>query len=198
MLAWPRSILFYVVCCVFLLTLPACFSESKTFKNTDITGSALTLDFQLKNSQGQAVNVASFKGKVLVVFFGFIHCPDVCPTTLQIMAKSLGYLSATEQEKVAVVFITLDPVRDTPVLLAQYPTQFNPNFIGLTGTEQQIEHAAKGLRVFYQKVPGASAENYAYDHTASSYIADSNGRLRLLVRHNTSPEDIAADLKQLL
>ncbi len=184
--------------CVLFGLLSGCFLERPTFKNTDITGSSLTLDFHLKNSQGEPLKVADFKGKVLMVFFGFIHCPDVCPTTLQTIAKGLSYLSAVEQAKVAVVFITLDPGRDTPDLLAQYPAQFNADFIGLTGSDEQIAYAAKGLRVFYQKVPGSSAENYSYDHTASLYVADPSGRLRLLIKHNASPEDIAADLKQLL
>lgn len=179
------------------VALAACSPAPVSFKNTDITGSALTADFELQDVNGSTVRKSDFKGQLLVLFFGFTQCPDVCPTTLQNMAEVMKRLGP-DAGRVRVVFVTLDPARDTPELLKAYVPQFHPTFSALTGTDAQIAAAAKGLRIFYQKVDGKTATSYTFDHTASAYVVDTQGTLRLLVRHAATPDDIATDLKQLL
>lgn len=190
---WYRFFLGLLLSALFL----GCSPKAPQFKSTDITGSALTADFVLQGLDGQTVKTSDFLGKTLIVFFGFTQCPDVCPTTLQTLAQTMDILGA-DQDKVAVVFITLDPARDTPELLKAYVPQFNPRFTALTGSNEQIAAAAKGMRVFYQKVDGQTASSYTFDHTASSYVIDPKGTLRLLIRHGASPSDVAGDLKVLI
>lgn len=180
-----------------LMALAACSPKPVQFKNTDITGSALTADFQLQDLDGKTVTKADYAGKLLVLFFGFTQCPDVCPTTLQNMAEVMKRLGK-DADRVAVVFVTLDPQRDRPEILKAYVPQFNPAFSALTGSDEQIANAAKGLRIFYQKVEGKTETSYTFDHTASSYVVDAKGVLRLLLRHAASPDDIASDLKALI
>ncbi len=179
------------------LGLSACSPKPVQFKNTDITGSALSADFQLQDLDGKPVTKADFAGKQLVLFFGFTQCPDVCPTTLQNMSEVMKRLG-DDAGKVSVVFVTLDPARDKPELLKAYVPQFNPSFTALTGTDEQISNAAKGLRIFYQKVEGKTETSYTFDHTASAYVVDAKGVLRLMVRHAASADDVAADLKALI
>jgi protein SCO1/2 len=141
--------------------------------------------------------LTDFKGKAVVVFFGFTHCPDVCPTTLAELAtvmKELGPLA----DKVQVLFITVDPERDTPELLAKYVPAFDPRFLGLAGSVAETEQVAKQFKAFYQKVPGKTSGSYTVDHTAGSYIFDPQGRIRLFVRHGQGTEPIVHDLKRLL
>jgi protein SCO1/2 len=180
-----------------LASLGACAPEPVKFKNTDITGSALNPDFSLMDPAGKPVSLASFKGQVVVVFFGFTQCPDVCPTTLQTLTQVMERLG-DKQEKVSVVFITLDPERDTPEVLAQYLPQFNKRFVGLTGSKEALAEAAKGYRVFSQRVDGKTASSYTFDHTASSYVIDTKGVLRLLVRHAAEVADVQSDIALLL
>lgn len=173
-------------------------SQAKTpFKNTDLTGLNYGNDFALKDHTGQVRKLTDFKGKAVVVFFGFTHCPDVCPTTLAELAtvmKELGPLA----DKVQVLFITVDPERDTPELLAKYVPAFDPRFLGLVGSVAETEQVAKQFKAFYQKVPGKTAGSYTVDHTAGSYIFDPQGRIRLFVRHGQGTEPIVHDLKLLL
>jgi protein SCO1 len=168
-----------------------------SFKNTDLTGLNYGNDFALKDHTGQIRKLADFKGNAVIVFFGFTHCPDVCPTTLAELAtvmKELGPLA----DKVQVLFITVDPERDTPELLAKYVPAFDPRFLGLVGTVAETEQVAKQFKAFYQKVPGKTAGSYTVDHTAGSYIFDPQGRIRLFVRHGQGTEPIVHDLKLLL
>lgn len=167
------------------------------FKNTDITGLDYAKDFALPDHNGKMRTLADFKGKAVVVFFGYTQCPDVCPTTMAEMAtvmKELGPLA----NKVQVLFITIDPERDTPELLAKYVPAFDPRFLGLSGDKAAIEKVAKEFRVFYQKVPGKTPGSYTMDHTAGSYVFDPQGRIRLFVRHGQGAEPIVHDLKLLL
>lgn len=197
MLSTLRKIPLLLGLLALLASLWSCSPKPVQFKNTDITGSALSADFELLDLNGKPVRKADFAGKVLVLFFGFTQCPDVCPTTLQNMASVMQALG-TDADKVAVVFVTLDPARDTPELLKAYVPQFNPSFTALTGSDEQIAAAAKGLRIFYQKVEGKTPTSYTFDHTASSYVIDAKGTLRLLVRHAAPAEDIASDLRELI
>ena len=170
---------------------------SKTFMNSDVTGLGYARDFALNDQDGKPRTLADFKGKAVVIFFGYTHCPDVCPTTMSEMAAVMKQLGP-DAEKVQVLFVTVDPERDTPALLKQYVPAFDPRFIALSGDQEATAKVAKEFRVFYQKVPGKEAGSYTVDHTAASYVFDPQGRVRLFVRHGQGPEPIAQDLKVLL
>jgi protein SCO1/2 len=167
------------------------------FKNTDITGLDYAKDFALPDHHGELRTLADFKGKAVVVFFGFTQCPDVCPTTMAEMATVMQQLGP-QADKVQVLFITVDPERDTPELLAQYVPAFDSRFLGLVGDKAATDKVVKEFKVFYQKVPGKEPGSYTVDHTAGSYVFDPEGRIRLFVRHGQGAEPIAHDLKLLL
>jgi protein SCO1/2 len=175
----------------------ACDSGAPRFNNVDVTGANYAHDFRLTDPSGATRTLADFRGKVVVVFFGFTQCPDVCPTTLSDMAEVRKRLGASG-EQVQVIFVTLDPERDTPQVLAQYVPAFDPTFIGLRGTPEETAAVAKDFKVFYQKVAGRTETSYTLDHTAGSYVFDRDGRLRLFVRHANGIDPILADLKRLL
>lgn len=171
--------------------------QAEPFKNTDITGLEYAKDFALTDYTGKLRTLADFKGKVVVLFFGYTQCPDVCPTTMAEMAsvmKQLGPLA----DKVQVLFVTVDPARDTPALLSKYVPAFDPRFLGLVGDQAATEKIAKDFRVFYQKVPGKTSGSYTIDHSAGSYVFDTQGRVRLFIRNGQGPEPIVHDLKVLL
>jgi protein SCO1/2 len=178
------------------VALGGCSGSGPSFKNTDITGADYGKDFTLTDHTGKTRTLADFRGKVLVVFFGYTHCPDVCPTTLadlKIAKEQLGRDGARLQ----VVFVTVDPERDTRELLANYVPAFDPSFLGLYGDVAGTARVAKEFKVFYQKVPGKTPASYTVDHTAGSYVFDSQGRLRLFVRPGNI-QNLVADLKTLL
>ncbi|MBK4734746.1 SCO family protein [Noviherbaspirillum pedocola] len=176
---------------------PAAASSQAQFRNTDVTGLGYARDFTLTDQNGKPRTLADFRGKAVVVFFGYTHCPDVCPTTMAEMAGVMKELGP-QADRVQVLFITLDPARDTPEVLKAYVPAFDPRFLGLSGSQEQIDAVAKEFRVFYQKVPGKEPGSYTLDHTAGSYVFDPQGRVRLFVRHGQGPEPIAHDLKLLL
>lgn len=167
------------------------------FKNTDVTGLDYAKDFALPDHNGKMRTLADFKGKAVVVFFGYTQCPDVCPTTMSEMAAVMQQLGPLA-DKVQVLFVTVDPERDTPELLSKYVPAFDPRFLGLVGDKAATEKIAREFRVFYQKVPGKAPGSYTMDHTAGSYIFDPQGRIRLFVRHGQGAEPITHDLKLLL
>jgi protein SCO1/2 len=179
------------------LLLAACGPDKPQFANTDLSGADYAQDFALTDHTGQRRTLADFRGKAVVVFFGYTQCPDVCPTTMTGMAEAMKLLGE-DTRKVQVLFITVDPERDTPQLLAQYVPVFNPSFLGLYADGATIAKTAQAFRVFYQKQPGSSPNTYTVDHSAGSYLYDPQGRLRLYVRHGEKPELIAQDLKLLL
>lgn len=168
-----------------------------SFKNTDITGIDYARDFALADHSGRARSLADFKGKAVVMFFGYTQCPDVCPTTMAEMAGVMQQLGPLA-DKVQVLFVTLDPERDTAALLSKYVPAFDPRFLGLVGDQAATEKVAKEFRVFFQKVPGKEPGSYTLDHSAGSYVFDPQGRVRLFVRHGQGPEPIVHDLKLLL
>ncbi len=170
---------------------------TSSFKNTDVTGLDYAKDFALPDFNGKMRTLADFKGKAVVVFFGYTQCPDVCPTTMAEMATVMQELGPLA-DKVQVLFITVDPERDTPELLSQYVPSFDPRFLGLVGNKAETEKVAKEFKVFYQKVPGKEPGSYTMDHTAGSYVFDPQGRIRLFVRHGQGAEPIVHDLKLLL
>ena len=186
-----------LVLIVIALVIGGCTPSGPTFRNVDITGADYGKDFALTDHTGRPRTLADFKGKVVVMFFGYTHCPDVCPTTmaeLNLVLKELG----SEAARVQVLFVTLDPERDTQALLAQYVPAFNSGFLGLYSDVATTARVAKDFKVFFQKVPGSSPDNYTMDHTAGSYVFDEQGRLRLFVRHGGSSEPLLDDLKTLL
>jgi protein SCO1/2 len=174
-------------------------SPKPSFKNVDITGStAFGNNFSLLDANGNKKTMADYKGKVVVVFFGFTQCPDVCPTTLTEMDEALKLLGP-KADKVQVIFITVDPERDTASVLAQYVPAFNPRFVGLRPADEAgLEKVAKDFRIYYKKVPGSKPGSYTMDHSAGSYVFDQNGQLRLYIKHAQGPEVLAHDLKNIL
>lgn len=179
------------------LVLASCSGGGPAFRSTDITGAGLGRDFKLIDHNGQPRTLADFHGKVLVVFFGFTHCPDVCPITLSELARALKQLGADAQ-RVQVVMITVDPERDTPEVLRRYVTALDPGFLGLTGDPEAISAAAREFKVFYQKSPGATAQAYSVDHSSGTFVYDAAGRLRLLVGYGQGADVFAHDIGQLL
>jgi len=151
--------------------------------------------FDLVDARGKPRTLGDFNGQVLVLFFGFVQCPDVCPATL-VRAAQVKRLLGADAPRVQVAFVTVDPERDTPEILDTYTTAFDPDFIGLTGTAEQIAATAKEFKVFYQKVPTVSS--YTIDHTALSYVFDARGRLQLALRHDQSAFEVADDLRKVL
>ena len=170
---------------------------STTFKNSDVTGLGYARDFALNDHDGKPRTLADFKGKAVVMFFGYTHCPDVCPTTMSEMAAVMKQLGP-DADRVQVLFVTLDPERDKPELLKAYVPGFDPRFIALSGDQEATARVAKEFKVFYQKSPGKTPDSYTMDHTAASYVFDPQGRARLFVRHGQGPEPIVHDLKILL
>lgn len=189
--------MFRVAAIFVALALAACGMGKPQFNNTDITGADYGKSLRLPDFTGKVRTLADFKGSAVIVFFGFTQCPDVCPTTLAEM-KSVKQLLGEDAKRFQVLFVTVDPERDTPELLSKYVTAFDPTFLGLRGDPKATAEVAKEFKVFYQKVPGATPDTYSVDHTAGSYIFDPQGRLRLFVRHGQSADKIAADIKVLL
>lgn len=187
-------------CCVatLLLILMAC-SPKPEFKNIDITGgTAFGKDFSLVDPDGKVRTLADFKGKVVMMFFGYTQCPDVCPTTLTEMQQVMTILGP-QSDKVQVLFVTVDPQRDTASILKQYVPAFDPRFLGLSPADDAaLEKVAKDFKIYYKKVPGVSSGSYTMDHTAGSYAFDPDGRLRLYIKHAQGPETLVHDLKELL
>lgn len=179
------------------LLLAACSPKPVSFHATDITGGAFEPGFELTDHNGQRRTLADFRGKVVTVFFGFTHCPDVCPTTM-IEMKEVMALLGSDADKVQVLFVTVDPERDTAEVLHAYVPVFDPRFLGLYGNDEETAKVARGYRVFYEKVPGTTDDDYQVNHTAASYVIDPQGRRRLFVRYGEGPEDLASDIRKLL
>jgi protein SCO1 len=183
--------------CVIAL-LAACSAERKpAFKGIDITGAEYARQLALPDASGKSRTLADFKGKVVVVFFGFTQCPDVCPTALTEIAEVKQKLGA-DGDKVQSVFVTVDPERDTPELVGAYVAAFGRDFVALRGTLEQTQAAAKEFKVFFAKVPGKTEGSYTMDHTAGSFVFDPAGRVRLFVRNGAGVEAMASDIKLLL
>lgn len=179
------------------LLLAACSVERPAFKGIDITGAQYARQLDLPDSGGRARNLTDFKGKVVVVFFGFTQCPEVCPTTLAEIGEIKRTLGS-EGDKVQALFVTLDPERDTPEVLSAYMANFGRDFIALRGSLAQTAAAAKEFKIFFAKVPGESADSYSIDHTAGSFVIDAQGRTRLFFRYGSGVEAMAHDIKLLL
>lgn len=165
------------------------------YNGIDITGANYAQDFRLTDADGRERTVADFKGKAVMLFFGFTQCPDVCPTAL-VRAAEIRRMLGADGERLQVVFVTIDPERDTPVVLKAYAQAFDPSFIGLYGDLEKTAETAKAFKAFYRKVPtGAS---YTMDHSTFSYVFDPSGKIRLVLRHEQSAQECADDLRKVL
>lgn len=165
------------------------------FHGLDLTGASYGRDFRLLDAQGREHSLADFRGKVVLLYFGFTQCPDVCPTALSRAAEVKTLLGA-EGERLQVIFVTIDPERDTPQVIQPYVAAFDPSFLGLYGDAQRTRETAAEFKVFYQKVP--TGGSYTMDHSTLSYVFDPQGRLRLALRHEQNAQDYAQDLQRLL
>lgn len=181
------------------LALSACTKppEREPFKAIDITGANYARDFSLTDENGQHRTLADFRGKVVLMFFGYTQCPDVCPTTMADFASVIKRLGPDGKE-VQVLFVTIDPARDTADVLKHYVANFAPDFLGLYGTDAQTAAVAKEFKVFYQKVDGPTENSYSMDHTPAIYAFDAAGHVRLYIAPNATPDDVAHDVKLLL
>lgn len=167
------------------------------FLATDITGAPWGKDFRLTDHTGKERTLADFRGKIVAIFFGYTHCPDVCPTTLSDFAMAINELGA-DGEKVQVLFVTVDPERDTAELLGKYVPSFNPRFLGMYTDPVSLAELAREFKVVYQKNSVKGPAEYLIDHSAGTYVFDSQGRLRLHIAYGTGPVAIAQDLRTLL
>lgn len=167
------------------------------FHSTDITGAEFARHLDLPDADGRMRSLADWRGKVTVVFFGYMQCPDVCPTTMAELAglrKSLG----AQGDRLQTVFVTIDPERDTAELLKAYVSNFGPGVTALRGSAEQTVAAAKEFKVFFQKVPGKTPGSYTMDHSAASFVFDTGGKARLYVQYGGDPKGFAADIRQLV
>jgi protein SCO1/2 len=195
-----KKLLTVLAACALTLSLAGCdkagsSKPAPSFQSTDVTGLDYAKGFSLVDHTGKPRTLADFKGAL--VFFGYTQCPDVCPTTMAEMASVMQKLGP-QADQVQVLFITLDPERDTQQLLAQYVPAFDKRFIGLRGTLDQTAKTAKEFKVFYTKVPGEDPKTYTIDHTAGTYVFDRDGKLRLFIKHDEAPDAIVHDIRQLL
>lgn len=177
--------------------LAGCGQSGPIFNSVDVTGADYGNGFSLTDHTGAQRTLEDYKGKVVTLFFGFTHCPDVCPTSLATMKQALTLLGP-DAARVQVLFVTVDPERDSAELLANYVPKFDPSFVGLRGDLASTAAVAKEYKIFFQKVPGSTPDSYTLDHSAGTYVHDAQGRLRLFIRHGESPQKIADDLKILL
>ncbi|MBV8464310.1 MAG: SCO family protein [Burkholderiales bacterium] len=195
-----RGLLRFGLIALMALILTACGGKDKpAFQSTDVTDAPMGGDFRLTDHTGQSKSLADYHGKVVVVFFGYTHCPDACPTTMAELAGAMKQLG-DKANQVQVLFISVDPERDSKELLAQYVPAFDARFVGMTGTPDQVHAVADKFKVVYQKVPASSGDpkNYTVDHSAGSYIFDKTGKLRLFVNYGAGASVFAHDIGLLL
>ncbi len=179
------------------LLLAACGQDKPAFKGVDITGADYAKGWSLPDQHGQVRTLQDFAGKVVIVFFGYTQCPDVCPTSMQELAEVKRLLGA-DGDKLQGVFITLDPERDTAELLAPYMANFDASFVALRPTAEQLAVLAKDFKIYYKKVDGKTPTSYTMDHSAGSYSFDPKGHVRLFNRYGSGAAALAADVKLLL
>lgn len=186
-----------IIATVLIMLATACGQpNAPKFQLTDVTGANFGKTLALNDHMGKPRTLADFKGKVVVIFFGFTQCPDVCPTTLAEMGKVIKELGA-DGDKVQVLFVSVDPERDTPELLKQYVTAFHPSFLGMVGDAEATARAAKEFKIYVQKQPAKSG-SYSVDHSAGTFILDQQGRLRLFAQHGAGAPALVGDIRKLL
>lgn len=180
-----------------VLSLGACNDQKISFHGVDITGADYAKNLNLSDQNGQARTLNDFAGKVVVVFFGYTQCPDVCPTTMQELAE-VKRLLGPDGDKLQAVFVTVDPERDTTELLKAYIESFDPSFVALRPTPEQLPAVAKEFKIYFKRVEGKTPTSYTMDHSAGSYAFDTQGRVRLFNRYGSGAKVLAEDLKLLL
>ncbi len=180
------------------VALTACDKPAESrFNAIDITGANYAQQWRLPDTNGQERSLQDFQGKVVYIFFGFVQCPEVCPTTMLEMAQVKEMLGI-DGDKLQVIFVTVDPDRDTPEILREYVRAFDPEAVSLVGNADQLASMAKEFKVVYQKVPGPTAETYTMDHSAGGYIYDPLGNLRLYAKYGTPASELASDIRKLI
>jgi protein SCO1 len=190
---WSRAVFIPILA----LFLAACSPDKPQFKSVDLTGADYAKDFVLPDQNGKNRSVKDFAGKVVVVFFGFTQCPDVCPTSMAELAgikKSLG----ADSDKLQAIFISVDPERDTAEILKAYMGNFDPTFLALRPSAEQLPVVAKDFKIYYKKVEGRTASSYSMDHSAGNYVYDTQGRLRLYNRYGSGADALTSDIRLLL
>lgn len=176
---------------------PESSSPLSGLHGTDITGADFANALQLTDHTGKPTQLSDFKGKVVALFFGYTHCPDVCPTTMSELANAMKKLGANS-DQIQVLFVTLDPERDTQSVLAQYVPSFDKRFIGLYGSPDQIANVASNFKIFYSKQQEQGQSGYTIDHSAGVYVFDKQGKIRIYLKYGQKPQEIADDLSKLL
>ena len=180
-----------------LVGLSACSEPKPAFKAVDITGADYAKELNLTDQNGQVRKLKDFSGKLVVVFFGYTQCPDVCPTTMQELAE-VKRLLGPDGDKLQAVFVTVDPERDTTELLKAYVENFDASFVALRPTQEQLPAIAKEFKIYFKRVEGKTPTSYTMDHSAGSYTFDTQGRVRLFNRYGMGPQGLADDFKLLL
>ena len=188
-------VLGFAACSLAFVT--GCSPDKPKFNAIDVTGANYAKSFALKDHTGQERKLTDFKGKVVVVFFGYTQCPDVCPTTMTELVEVKRLLGANG-DKLKAVFITVDPARDTAELLNAYVTNFDPSFVALIPTPEQLVEVAKEFKIYYKKVDGKTPTSYTMEHSAGSYIFDGQGQVRLFSRYGSGAQALAQDIAVLL
>ncbi len=179
--------------------LTACGADKPAFTGIDITGADYATGFELTDHLGQRRTLADFKGKAVVIFFGFTQCPDVCPTSLSEMAQAKQLLGP-DGDRLQVLFVSVDPERDTPEVMKEYMANFDPSFLALYTTADGLPALAKSFKIYYKKVDGPTPTSYTMDHSAGAYVYDPQGRVRLYHRYSNgqAAQALANDIKLLL
>jgi protein SCO1 len=190
-----RAIIYWAVATLF--TISGCSEPKPQFKAVDITGADYAQDFALQDQFGKTRTMADFKGKVVVVFFGFTQCPDACPTSMAELAEAKKLLGK-DGDRLQGIFISIDPERDTAPVLKAYMDNFDPSFLALRGTLEQTALTTKKFRIYYQKVDGKTPGSYTMDHSTGSYVLDPLGRIRLFTRYGSGAAALADDIRLLL
>ena len=175
----------------------ACSPKGPKFQGVDLTGAEYGRDLPLTDQFGKERSIKDFAGKVVVVFFGYTQCPDVCPTSMSELAEVKRSLGA-DGDKLQGIFVTVDPERDTPEMLKGYMASFDPSFIALRGTPEQLVAVAKDFKIYFKRVDGQTPTSYTMDHSAGSYVYDTKGRLRVYHRYGAGVQSLAADVRALL
>ncbi len=183
--------------CLLVLGLSACSPERVQFQSIDITGADYANGFTLTDHHGQSRSLSDFKGKVVVLFFGYTQCPDVCPTSMVELAE-VKRLLGSDGDKLQGVFVTVDPARDTTELLKAYMANFDPSFIAFVPTADELADVAKRFKIYYKKQEGKTPTSYTMDHSAGSYVYDTNGNVRLYSRYGSGAKVLAQDIQSLL
>lgn len=192
-----RIALSSLAACTLAAALMGCSESQPQFKAVDLTGADYARDFQLTDHNGRPRSLKDFQGKVVVMFFGYTQCPDVCPTSMAELAEAKRLLGK-DGDRVQGLFVTVDPERDTPEVLKGYMANFDPSFLALRGTPEQLAAMAKEFKVYYKKTEGKTPTSYGMDHSAASYVYDQQGRLRLYTRYGSGPQGLVSDLQLLL